>query len=398
LDAAPSVLSTALLEIEQNAASYKALISQLPQPPPSGGGGVIPGVFKNVMDAPYSAKGDGTTDDTASINGAIQDVFNLGGGTVFFPRPASFYLCNGSFDSTTNSILKIPKVDALTQNPRQIQLLGEQLMWGTYDGDGIATIIKTTRNDGGGTGPALLAGNAASLYGNSIDPRSHSQLRLVIRNLRFDLQDNSTIWGLRMDSIGMAILEDVGVLSGATPNTHGAIGIHMPNYVTMSQSQCNRILSFGWDVGLAAAELLIMPWSYLSNCNVGFRLKSGGAPRILVNCDTCNTGIQIVAGPPTYAGQSAMDCIYQHEHNTAHGALVYDIDDGGNMGGGVIRYLLSQASVVGYNQIAPTINGGANINIIPATGKQFTIRQPTYATPTDQASTVACLRAAGLCA
>lgn len=44
--------------------------------------GLLP--FLNVKDAPYRAKGDGTTDDTAAIQAALAAVAT--GGTIFFPR------------------------------------------------------------------------------------------------------------------------------------------------------------------------------------------------------------------------------------------------------------------------------------------------------------------------
>jgi hypothetical protein len=330
-----------------------------------GGGSGIPGVFKNVMTAPYNATGNGTTDDTLAIQSAINDVFTAGGGTVFFPRPSAFYLCNGAFDATTNSILKIPLAAALTDAPRVVRLQGEvSPMWGTYSADGFAVKLKTTRNDGTGTCPSFLAGGAASYFGSDMDPRNMNQVRLEIKNLRFDVTGD-TMFGLRLDSTGMAILEDVAVLGPALGNAHGTVGIAMPRFVNMSQSQASRILSFGFDKGMVAGELFVLQWAYLSNCNVGILFNGGNGPcfRAHVVCDTCSTGVRFANVPPLYAGSATVDMIYFHEHNPS-APTVYDIDDASNAGGGIIKWAVSQASTSGINAIPLVVNGGANLQLL----------------------------------
>src|SRR5262252_3887653 len=57
-------------------------------------GSTWPGKVVSIKDPPYNAHGDGTTDDTAAINTAMNDVVGAGGGTVFFPR--GVYQCNGA--------------------------------------------------------------------------------------------------------------------------------------------------------------------------------------------------------------------------------------------------------------------------------------------------------------
>jgi hypothetical protein len=224
-------------------------------------------------------------------------------------------------------------------------------------------------------------------------------VRLEIKNLRFDVTGDTT-WGLRLDSTGMAILEDVGILGPGIGNTHGTVGLVMPRFVNMSQSQASRILSFGFDKGLVAGELFVLQWSYLSNCNVGILFNGGNGPcfRAHVVCDTCATGVRFASVPPLYAGSATVDLIYFHEHNPA-APIVYDIDDPSNAGGGIIKWAISQASTSGINAIPLAVNGAANLRLIRYDRpNDVVLRQPAYTTPTDVASIVACLRAAGLCA
>jgi hypothetical protein len=49
------------------------------------------GLFFNVKSPEYGAEGDGVTDDTAAVTGAIADVVAAGGGIVFFP-PGTYVL------------------------------------------------------------------------------------------------------------------------------------------------------------------------------------------------------------------------------------------------------------------------------------------------------------------
>ena len=50
----------------------------------------IPAYITNVTQAPYNARGDGTTTDTTAIQNAINDVSAKGGGTVQIPGPGVY--------------------------------------------------------------------------------------------------------------------------------------------------------------------------------------------------------------------------------------------------------------------------------------------------------------------
>ena len=65
--------------------------------------------FLNVL--ALGAKGDGTTDDTATINGIISQAATAGGGIVYFPATAGGYYCPGGLQLKSNVFLEGASAD-----------------------------------------------------------------------------------------------------------------------------------------------------------------------------------------------------------------------------------------------------------------------------------------------
>jgi hypothetical protein len=65
----------------------------------------IPGNIFNVMDPTYGAAGNGTTDDTAAINGAISAFNSNGGGILYFPKGSSYYKTSGGHALTAPGVV-----------------------------------------------------------------------------------------------------------------------------------------------------------------------------------------------------------------------------------------------------------------------------------------------------
>jgi hypothetical protein len=119
-----------------------------PQGPPGSGSGASLGPgWVNVRDAPYSAKGDGATDDTAAIQHALDDVGALGGGVVFVPT--------GNYAIATH--LSVPAYTALTGVFRAPQAYAQN--------KGTTLLASEGAGSAGGAAFITLAGNGSTVDG-----------------------------------------------------------------------------------------------------------------------------------------------------------------------------------------------------------------------------------------
>lgn len=79
-----------------------------------------------VTDPNYGALGDGSTDDVASIQAAIDAAVNAGGGVIYFPRPASYY-----------KLIAVTAVGSITAH---LLVDGDDI---TFQGAGMGTYLKS---------------------------------------------------------------------------------------------------------------------------------------------------------------------------------------------------------------------------------------------------------------
>ena len=319
--------------------------------------GTVLGNRVSVKDPPYNATGDGVTDDSTAVQTAISDVVTAGGGTVFFPR--GVYLCNAVPDPFWNSILTLPFVDGAT-NAVAIELLGEnQPAWSAIAGffELHNSVIKTTRTDGSGTFPAMIA--AGQPLGEAVTAYNlMNALAVSIKNLVFLPGDNASYGGIRLDKVGSAFIESVNVYGGPTEPTHNVVGIWTPNTINWSYNYVNRCVVQGMKTGYCIGEHLLAVDMYAHGCYNGVKFLPNNYPCWgNIKLASCVEGLVFVGT------QSVVDVLVETEHAPSGWEFVaHDIKDPTNAGTGIVRTYMGNG-MAGGDQ-AFSMDGGAGLIVM----------------------------------
>lgn len=275
-----SPVNIGLLQSDIDFAGYKPLNADLSDYELGGGGGGGGALITiNVQDAPYNAVGDGVADDTAAIQAAMNYIIaSTNGGVLFFPN--GVYLCNGAFDSTTNSILKIPFTDTSSTPTKTIVLMGQTpaVQYGPIYGTG--AVIKTTRTDGSGYYPALLAANVSQGYpSDDITTGYFNGTMVYLRNLGFVTPADPTMSAVRLDTAAFAVVEDVAIIAnGSSEPTHDVTGLWMPVGGNSGRSYARNVFIQGFRIGLMVSEHFVGHNVVVVTCMYGLGLTTGYQP------------------------------------------------------------------------------------------------------------------------
>ncbi len=378
-----------------------------------GGGTSLPPSWVNVKDAPYNATGNGVADDTAAIQAAINDTWNAGGGTVYLP-PGK-YLCNGTLDTNSHSILRIPFITytaAGGTNTPSVELRGAfPVSWWLSGLDSATyqeTRIVTTRTDGvAANGDALFACGpfiAGSFPADMFTNMNWS--RLTIRNIRFVLPANPTFYGLRLDCLSMATVEDCDV---ATTNvtvqpTHGTVGIRMPASYNYGINFLYRTMVSGFGTGVKTGEHFRSNGCYISRNVTGIEFEGAIHPSFVegIIIDGSQTCISITATHQIMmnVGIEHLDATYPWMQTTndvvdfnsdGSGQIFYDIfnDVGGTHAADIIIYnaINLRFTSLSNPNTRPLAHGYFVDGALPPTGTvgtptaPFTVRLPKSSAP-----------------
>jgi len=235
----------------------------------------------NVKD--YGAVGNGVTDDTASIQLAINAAHAMKVAVVFFPLGT--YLCNGALqgtagDSAAFSRLRYPVSNVSDGNWRMIEFRGAApppRIFGTVAG-GLTTlpnqgsIIKSTANGG-----ALFGLEPTSQAGYNFNGTTMMFRDLVVRT-----KDNPTQTAIDASYAVQLSMEDVHVDTGiysfaaAEPTTAGITGIKTPGLSNAASTTLNNVGVSGYYDGFLLEEHSSGDNLYAHSCKRGYVFGTAG--------------------------------------------------------------------------------------------------------------------------
>ncbi len=337
----------------------------------------------------YGAKGDGSTDDSAAIQAAINACASDGGGTVLFPRAVYYVGKTMQNAGQENSILTLPQINPTPSNPLRIALVGISPAYqGYWNNNGSATKadnvgpLLVTDYTGGSGAQSILAGYSSFVFGTHF-----TGVHLSIRDLCFRCPINPSLSALNLAGVLECdidrVMVDIGGLSNVSfpwtqPTTAGATGIVFPTINNGAVVRAGQVTAAGYYYGFDFGEhftgenvqafacqygaaigdcyhsLHISRFGNFFSAN-GIKIIATGSatkPRITIDNYAIEQATAAASTNASPAGWPARD--------TPAG---YDWDDASNYATGKVNYAVVRSSV-GQSAGSWRINGGSGMTFV----------------------------------
>lgn len=280
----------------------------------------------NVKAAPYNAVGDGTTNDTAAIQAAIDAaaayaVASTGYAEVIFPPSVYLLSSAGRTDRSGNAQLALPVI-AGTANKVTLALIGvadaaSMPHWNATSPQINGVVLKSTWN----ASDLSATSNEGSVLGGPTLPNgyvsgaNYSNCNIVVKGIQIQVpltSRGSDTSGIDLRGIANAHLEDVAFLPAGTPTQLNAtyttpgwnFGIAMPVPGNNDLSLIRNCTVYGATYGFYLGEHLVADRMAAIYCYTGMlggpffssvgqqhHNWIGGA-----SIEACVNGVQIVGG------------------------------------------------------------------------------------------------------
>jgi hypothetical protein len=333
----------------------------------STGGGSDLGYF-DVTD--YGAVGDGTTDDTSSIQDAIDACHAAGGGTVFFP--AGIYQLDGSLQDTSghNAQLVIPQNDFDPGvGAMSIRFLGVGPTTPITDSHDVGSILRSSWDGSISGNPAIISTgphdenidgdfNWMFLSFEFIEIRAHLDPKL-------SAIDATSAVSLHWDHL------TIGVEYGASPSFNlptnaNAVAVDMPWGALSQPGDGGHDLHIdGFYIGIRPSEQTVADIISVSRAAQGVVFRGSHDSPVYLRHATIIDRLEIFYCPRGIV--FATDERWVHiglacfEHDNSPFEVVYDIDDGSAYGYGFIGWHTADFDTGVEDNLV--VNGATNLSL-----------------------------------
>lgn len=336
----------------------------------------------NVED--YGAVHDGVTDDTPSIQDAIDACFAAGGGTIYFP--AGIYQLDGALQDTGtyNSQLKIPQRDLVRADGAiAYRFLGASPGYTNWEGTTASSVLRSSWNGTISGNPAIISGglhdsltiNWSVLYFENIEIRAHSDPKL-------SGIDATKCGGVRFQNLVLSTYHadvfDIPLPASWTdvPSNTNAIGVDFPRGYDDLYSGGDGLNVQGFYTGFRPGEQFTALGVTVGWCarGVDFRgeVDTGGLKRHMAYIGRLETFFcprgMVFSGDESWVNIG----VYGAEDDAdvdASWAKVYDIDDANNYGRGFIGWHTTDWTDGPDDNLV--VNGGSGLSLYGAFAKRW---------------------------
>lgn len=315
----------------------------------------------NVKSSPYNAVGDGTTDDTAAIQAAIDAAAsyaaaNSGYAEVIFP-PAVYAITSAArTDRSGNAQLALPVV-AETSNKVTLALLGtadaaSMPHWNATSGQKNGVVLKSTWNatDQSSTSNEASVIGGPTLPNGYVSGAKYSNCNIVIKGIQVQVpftSRGSDTSGIDLRGMANAHVEDVAFFPNATPTQLNGtyttpgwnLGIAMPvpgnNDLSIMRNCSVEGATYGFYLGEhTSCDRLAAIYCYTGVLNGAFFSSVGQQHYNWIgnaSIEACVNGIYTVAGGKIVVDVMSTEGSMTHVTDTT-GTAVGSIGLGGSIG------------------------------------------------------------------
>ena len=336
--------------------------------------------YYNVKE--FGAVGDNITDDTASIQSALNAAYDNNGGTVYFPN--GIYKIGGALQSPNTGFANVNSQLTIKNTATgflTIKLLGEtppaQIagVLGSYAVNTSGVVLNSTIQ-GTGLYPSILS-TTGLVGGNYINA-----ILLEVENIEFRVKANIATGGVNMSALNASNILNVNIKSsfaGLDTSTNLSVyptaetfGFYMPR-TNLGQSSINDVAVTGFKVGYVFSEHNMGDLITAVGCEYAFYFADSYHPNSFnrLNSAWCKfpIGCGTLSFPNIGSNQSSvhiqqLDIEWQ---NTSYGNWFdtsYTINDATSHLKGYIEYQMVERNI-GINNAGFSKNGGTKIQAIP---------------------------------